>query len=234
MKSRFILFFAALVLVSCASPEKDWQLAERDDSRNAYLEFLAKHPDSKFAERARTRIDELRVIRSWERAEFKDTIAAYEAFIEKYADSEYASAAREKVRVIQRDERWEALSADPGTESLEEFLAAYPQAPQSAEARSLLADLAAAEEAAQPKERPGDFRLQLAAFKTVAAAETELRRLVALTPDTLIGPVRIETPDRDAGHSMFLLKSVPMSYTEARDACARLQELRQECLIIGR
>lgn len=234
MKSRFILFFAALVLVSCASPEKDWQLAERDDSQNAYLEFLAKHPSSKFAERARSRIDELKVIRSWERAEFKETVTAYEAFIEKYADSEYAASAREKVRVIRRDERWEGLSADPGVESIEEFLAAYPDAPQSADARSLLADLAAAKKAAQPKERPGDFRLQLAAFKTVAAAEIELRRLVALTTDTLIGPVLIETPDSAAGNNMFLLKSVPMSYTEAQGACARLKELRQECLIIAR
>ncbi len=73
--------FISLLLASCASPEKDWHLAERDDSKNAYLEFLAKHPDSEFAGDARSRIDALKIINAWERAEFKDSLTAYQAFI---------------------------------------------------------------------------------------------------------------------------------------------------------
>ncbi len=112
MKYRFIVFFVSLMLLSCASPEKDWQLAERDDSQNAYLEFLAKHPDSKFAEQARLRINELKVLRAWERAEFKDTLDAYDAFISKYDDSEFVADARDRVREIQRDQRWDIISTN--------------------------------------------------------------------------------------------------------------------------
>jgi len=234
MKSHFIVFFVSLILTSCASPEKDWRLAERDDSQNAYLEFLAKHPESELVEQARKRIDELKVIRAWERAEFKDSLVAYQAFIDKYDDSEYAVTARERARVIQRDERWERISANGGKTAVEAFLEEYPDAPQLTEARSMLAAIAEAEEAARPKERPGNFRLQLAAFETIVAAEQELRRLVALAPETLIGPVRIEMPGQDGSSNMFLLKSVPMTGAEARDACATLKKLGQNCLLINR
>jgi hypothetical protein len=33
---------------------------------------------------------------------------------------------------------------------------------------------------------------------------------------------------------MFLLKSVPMTGVEARDACAALKKIGQDCLIINR
>jgi len=234
MKFHLVVFFTFLVLISCASPEKDWRLAERDDSQNAYLEFLAKHPQSEFAEQARKRIDELKVIRAWERAEFKDSLAAYQAYIDKYGDSEYVATAREHIREIQRDEYWEMIQSDANKAAVEAFLVQYPDAPQFTEAESILAEIIAAEEAAKPKERPGNFRLQLAAFKTAAAAELELRRLVALAPETLIGPVRIDVPQQNGNSNMFLLKSVPMTGAEARDACAALKKRGQDCLIINR
>ena len=236
MKFRFIVFLVSLILTSCASPEKDWRLAARDDSQNAYLEFLAKHPDSEFAEQARLRIDALKIIRAWERAEFKDTIDAYDTFIGKHGDSEYVTTAREQIREIQRDDRWEIISTDGNSnkESLEAFLEEYPDAPQQAQAQSLLTTIAEAEEAARPKERPGNFRLQLAAFRTASAAEQELRRLVTLASEILIGPVRIETPNQGNDGNMFLLKSVPMTGAEARGACTALMNIGQDCLIINR
>ncbi len=234
IKLFFGIFVTFLTLISCANPEKDWNLAARDDTRNAYLEFLAKHPNSAFAEQARTRIDELEVIRAWERAEFKDSLTAYRAFIDKYADSEYAATARKRAKEIQRDERWQKIQTEGNKVALKAFLEEYPDAPQINEARTLLAEIAAAEEAARPKERPGHFRLQLAAFKTAAAAELELRRLVAMAPDTLLGPVLIESPTQANGSNMFLLKTVPMSGAEARNACTTLKKLGQNCLIINR
>ena len=230
MNSRFLMLSIILLLVSCANPDKDWQLASRDDSQNAYLEFLAKHPDSQFADQARLRISELKVIHAWERAEFKDTLTGYAAFLKNHADSEFVPAANQRVRELQRDEEWESIGANKV--ALESFIAEYPDAPQAVEARAQLDTILAAEEAAKPRERPGNFRLQLAAFRTVAAAEAELRRLVELAPDTLLGPIRIEAPANDQG--MFILKSVPMNSTEAREACARLIKIGQNCLIINR
>ncbi len=234
MKSSLNIFVAFALLAACASPEKDWELARRDDSRNAYLEFLAKYPDSPFAEPARQRVRELKVIRAWDRAEFKDSLVGYQAFVDKHGDSEYADIARTRARDIQRDEQWQRIRSDGGKRAAEAFLAQYPDAPQAVDVRSMLAEIFAAEEAAKPKERPGNFRLQLAAFQTAAAAEQELRRLVALVGESLTGPIRIESPVQSSVSRMFLLKSVPMTGDEARDTCATLKNLGQACLIINR
>lgn len=233
MKAPSTLAFLCLLLCACASPEKDWQLASRDDSPNAYLEFLAKHPDSEFADRARQRIEELQVIRAWERAEFKNTLTAYQSFIEKFDGSEYTAEARRRIDGFLRDARWEDIRDGGDRAAIETFIARYPAAPQLADAQLALNRIIEAENALKPKERPGKFRLQLAAFRSIAAAERELRRLVALAPEILTGPVRLETPEQHGG-SMFLLKTVPMSWPEAQEACTALKRLGQDCIVINR
>ncbi|MGI9341610.1 MAG: SPOR domain-containing protein [Gammaproteobacteria bacterium] len=239
MRNPAAIFIALVLLSGCADPQKDWELASRDDSPEALLEFLAKHPDSEQAELARQRIGELKVIRAWERAEFKATEEAYAGFVDKYPDSEFVTQAQMRIADIERDRQW-VLVADAGTgNALREFLANYPDAPQAEEAQALLVEVELAEQAAlaaaTPKERPGAFRLQLAAFRTPASAEQEVRRLVELFPNELLGPVRIETPaERTNGSSLFLLKTVPMSGTEAREVCALLQARKQQCMVVNR
>lgn len=239
MRVPAAIVVVVVLLGGCADPQKDWELASRDDSPETYLEFLAKHPDSDQAEMARQRIAELKVIRAWERAEFKATEEAYAGFVDKYPDSEFVEEAGIRIAAIERDQRWVTI-ADAGTGAeLRDFLAAYPDAPQAEEAQALLAEIELAEQAAlaaaTPKERPGAFRLQLAAFRTPAAAEKEVRRLVDLFPTELLGPIRIETPaDRNNGGSLFLLKTVPMSGAEAREVCGLLQKRKQQCMIVNR
>ncbi len=236
---RYAIIVSVVLLTSCANPEKDWELASRDDAPETYLEFLAKHPDSEQAALARDRIQELKIIRAWERAEFKDTEESYAAFIEKHPDSEFVANSEARIVEIQRDAQWELVSESGSTEALEGFINTYPNAPQQPEAETLLIEIKlvelAAIEATKPKERQGAFRLQLAAFRTPAAADAELRRLIELFPTELLGPVRIETPaDRNNGGQMFLLKTVPMNGAEAREICALVQDRGQNCLIINR
>jgi len=236
---RYAIIAGVILLTSCANPEKDWELASRDDSPETYLQFLAKHPDSAQAELARDRMQELTIIRAWERAEFKDTEEAYAAFIEKHPSSEFVPEGEVRIVAIQRDAQWELVSESGSTEALEGFIKTYPNAPQEPDAEALLIEIKLAEraaiEAATPIERPGAFRLQLAAFRTPAAADAELRRLIALFPTELLGPIRIETPaDRNNSGRMFLLKTVPMNGAEARETCALLQDRGQNCLVINR
>ncbi len=233
------MMLAGTLLAGCADPEKDWELAARDDSQETYLEFLAKHPDSEEADLARERIEQLKVIRAWERAEFKDTEDAYVAFVDKYPGSEFIPEAERRIAAFQRDRDWDLVAEARTSEALAGFIATWPDAPQREEAEAMLEEIRLAEqaaiEAATPKERPGAFRLQLAAFRTPQAAETELRRLVGLFPTELLGPVRIETPaDRNNGGNLFLLKTVPMSGDEAREVCELLQRRKQQCVIINR
>lgn len=234
MNRRALLLLAGVLIAGCANPEKDWELAARDDSPETYLEFLAKHPDSEQADAARARIQELKVIRAWERAEFKDSEDAYTNFVQKHPDSEFVAEATERIDTMQRTRQWAFVTETGTAEALTGFISTYPDAPQREEAEALLAEIRLTEEAAKPKERPGAFRLQLAAFRTAEAAEAELRRLVDIFPTELLGPVRIATPAEQGNGSLFLLKTVPMSGEEARDICALLKSRKQQCMIINK
>jgi cell division protein FtsN len=181
-------------------------------------------------------MEELKELRGWERAQFRDRIDNYQRFLEQHPDSENAAAAQRRIFEIERDAAWTTAQDSGDAQALQNFLAEYPDAPQAWEAEQLLASLAPAlpEEApAPPPERPGNFRLQLGAFRTAAAADSEVRRLAPLFARTLPGPVRIVTPVETGGR-FFLLQSAPVNRKEADEACARLQTAGQACLRINR
>jgi hypothetical protein len=229
-----ISLLTVLLLSACGNDDKAWQMAGRDDTPTAYLEFLAKYPESAHASQARARMEDLKEIKAWERAEFKNNEAGYQSFIEKYPESEYVASAETHLAEFQRDAEWVAAQDADSIELVAEFLSRYPDAPQAEEAKELLLTLEKIRAAEEPTERAGDFRVQLAAFRTAKAADIEVRRLVELFPEALLGPVRIETPDKDGGSSMFLLKSVPMTWAEAQATCTTLEKLQQVCLIINK
>jgi len=210
-------------LGGCGSPERAWEIAERDDTPTAYLEFLAKYPESDFVDLARTRIESLTESRAWERTEFRNTLAGYTAFVEKFPDSAHITDARNRILGIQQEDAWAIAQDADSAPVVAAFLRDHPDAPQATQARELLAALEVHEvrqvrkEPEKPAEPPGNFRLQLASFRTARAADTELRRLIALFPDTLPGPIKIQTPGGDDRNPMFVLKSVPMNWKKRAD-----------------
>jgi len=234
MTRLYTLILAGLILGACGNPEKAWQLAERDDTPTAYLEFLAKYPDGEKANQARVRIEALKAIRAWERAEFKDNEGSYREFIEKFPDSEFVSSAEERILTMQTDADWELVLDTRSDVVVAAFIDRYPDAPQIEEARELLDELQVEEIDEPPPERDGNFRVQLAVFRTPVGAESEVRRLVALFPDTFFGPVHIETPEERGSGRLFRLLTVPMTGDEARAVCDQLKNKRQECVIINR
>ena len=237
MKRRYALILAGLMLGGCDSPDKSWQLAERDDTAAAYLEFMAKYPDGEKADRARARLEVLKAIRAWERAEFKADERSYQDFIEKFPNSEFTATAEQRILVMRRDVDWQVALDSRNETIIAEFLERYPNAPQAEEAGELLASLQK-EQPEQvvepPPERSGDFRLQFAVFRTPAAAEIEVRRLAGLFPNSFFGPIHIETPEERGSGKLFRLLSVPMTGNEARAACDQLKQRHQDCLIINR
>lgn len=233
--TSLLLIAALLSAAACSDPEKAWELAEREDSSQAYLEFLAKYPEGELADRARRRIEELKMERAWERAQFRDRVDIYQRFLAQYPDSEHADAARRRIAELEREAAWRAAADSEDLATIEAFLERYPDAPQAAAARELIAKLTPPEPETPPapRERPGDFRLQLGAFRSAAAAEREVRRLVGLYGERLLGPVRIYTPAETGSH-WFFLRSAPMSRAEARTLCAALQADGQSCFLVNR
>jgi len=234
MHIRVLFIVTILALSACDNPDKAWQMAQRDDTPDAYLQFLARYPDSKQAGPARARLEGLKEVRAWERAEFKDNEDTYRAFLEKFPAGEYATKAKNRITGLKRDNAWAIAQEAESKEVVAAFLRDYPDAPQTEQARDLILELEQLEKPPRPTERPGDFRLQLAAFRTAQGAEKELRRLVALFPDQLLGPERIQTPVNGAESQWFLLKTVPMARDEAQTLCEMLKRRGQDCMIVSR
>ncbi len=228
-----LIIMAILGLAGCSNQEKDWELAQRDDNAEAYLEFLAKYPNGEFADLARQRMVQLKELKAWERAQFRDRENNYQRFLSEYPDSKFAAAARQRLYELRRDAAWDVASDSGYVEVLKSFLAVYPDAPQADDARKLIAALLPAPAEQPPPERPGNFRLQLGAFRTPAAAGREVRRLSARYQALLRGPIRILTP-AETGGTRFLLRSAPMSGDEARSTCEKLKQDRQQCFVVNR
>ena len=221
----------SLLLSGCGTPEDSWELAERENTQTAYLGFLAKYPEGELADRARGNLLALKELRAWERAKFRDRTDNYDRFLQEYPKSAHADAARKRVIELERDEAWEATVDEDNILALEAFLQNYPDAPQRPEAEQLIASLQPEEKPPLPAEPPGQYRLQLAAFRSAGSAEREATRLASLFPDIL--PESIGVEQSDTG-TFYLLKSVPMNREEAQSVCTALKKSGQDCLIINR
>lgn len=230
------IFIMLLMATACSNVEKDWDIAQRDDTPEAFLEFLAKHPNSKYIDEARQRVAQLKILRAWERAEFRNTEVAYRDFLDRYPNSEHASTAEQWLHEFEREVAWESAQDSLSSRVAAAFIRDYPDAPQIAQAKTLLATRVQGETQTpeQPVEPDGDYRLQLGSLRTAQAAESELRRLVELFPDTIDSPIRIEAPSSSTAAPLFVLKTVPMSQAIAEQRCNALKSYGQTCLIVGR
>ncbi len=233
---RTVVVAMVMALAACSSPDAAWQAAEREDSVTAYLEFLARYPEGELADRARERIKLAKEKKAWEHVEFRDNLDNYASFLKEFPDTKRRAEIERRIAELERDKAWKVARNTDTIKSYEQFIDGFPDAPQAAEARQLIAKLEAEQVAAEPvpTERPGNFRVQLGTFRTITAAEKELRRLMGLFAETLIGPAWIETPEHRGGGKVYRLKTVPMSGAEARAACAALKSYGQDCIIVNR
>ena len=154
-----------VLLAACSDPQQDWEAARLADTPQAYSEFLKAHPQGSYAQRARTRIEELDREQAWEDAQRTATASAYEAFLDQYPAGAHSREARQQVEDIEREAAWDRLRAqdEPTLEGLRGFVAEYPQSAEADQALTMIATLeagttpAAAEEATAataPAEEP--------------------------------------------------------------------------------
>jgi len=108
MKTQRIFFARLLIIfclipfiVGCASVSYLYNKARELDTIEAYEEFIQKYPDSKLANEAKKRIEELEASKKdFETAKTKNTIESYNEFIIKHPESEYVKEAKLKIREI--------------------------------------------------------------------------------------------------------------------------------------
>lgn len=93
-----IMFFITMLFLfyGCDKSKSDWERTEQLNTIEAYEEFLSMHPQSKFADNARQKVEKL----VWDKTLKENTIEAYQKFISKYPQSTFAENARQKIEEL--------------------------------------------------------------------------------------------------------------------------------------
>ena len=165
---------ALLLLAGCARDSGDWRSAQDADTQEAYEAFLARHPQSEFAPKAKERTAQLVEERDWGVATQEDAPEAYQTFIGQHPDGKWTQEARIRVENFN-------------------VIAASASAPEVAMASAGAApDVAAASKAAAAEgTAPRPSVATPSAATTVAAAAQARARAPAsvLTPRAAPAPV---------------------------------------------
>jgi len=234
------------LLAGCDTREKDWEAARQADSIAAYEEFLEQHPDGEYTDTARERIAGLRQQEAWDSARDADSVEAYQAFLDEHPDSEQAAQADARISDLKRADRWAQLRNSTEIAQLEAFVRRYRNSEEAAQARERIAQLEAEAEAeaeararaeaearaAAEAARQGDYRVQLAAFRSEGPASAGAQRIQERYA-SLLGDANIEVVAPEQGSSFFRLVTSRLGAEEARSLCGSLKEQGQDCLVVN-
>ena len=232
------------LLAGCDTREKDWEAAQQADSIAAYEEFLEQHPDGEYTDAARERIGGIREQNAWDSARDADSVEAYQAFLDEYPDSEHAAQADGRIDDLKRAERWAQLRNSTEIAQLEAFARRYRDSDEAEQARERIAQLEAEAEAeararAEAEARAaakaasmGDYRVQLAAYRSEDPARSGAQRIQERFA-SLLGDTTIEVVSPEQGSSFFRLLTSRLGGEEARNLCASLKEQGQDCLVVS-
>jgi len=99
LSKETIVFFLCISFMACASPQKDWEQAEDIGTKDAYEQFLQKHPNSQFEDEASKMLENL----DWSETTQQDTISAYEKFLTHYKESIHSEKAQQRIKVLQAE-----------------------------------------------------------------------------------------------------------------------------------
>jgi AAA-like domain/PEGA domain len=117
-----------------------WSRLTNSKDPQAFQTFLRLHPRSRFAEKARSKAEQL----EWESLRDRDdlqTLETLDAFLKRYPVGPFADAARKKGQQIETEQMaWRTASNSKDPTVLDEFLNRYPSSPYAQQARTALHD----------------------------------------------------------------------------------------------
>jgi hypothetical protein len=119
LKLKGIVLLLAIIVCSCNTIERDWDIALTINTVDSYEEFIKKYPESDFTNEAKTKVEYL----EWEKAVQQNVIAVYEKFMTKYPESAYINEAKEKIESLE----WEKATNENNITSYRVFVNKYPE-----------------------------------------------------------------------------------------------------------
>lgn len=126
----FILSLSTL-LITCGDPEKDFKKAEKENTEQAFKEFIKKYPDNPLSEKAEEGIESI----AFEKAIKAKTIDAYKDFMNRFPTSHFARQINSAIDTLKAIENnaWELARETDTIEGFEQFILNFPNAVYDAE-----------------------------------------------------------------------------------------------------
>jgi cell division septation protein DedD len=241
----------------CSREQQDWRSAESADTIEGYDQFIQKHPESELTTQARARVAQLGEERDWQRAGSADNVEAYRQFLAEHPNGKWAQEARIRIENFSLSEQANAAALSKGGSAAPEGAGGSPAAssPGRASDRATRAAAAgagfssgsAAPTAMQrptpqgpgpqspPAQRPesqGGYAVQLGAFKTEAAAQSEWRVLKARFGAELGALAEHIVAAETASGRIYRLQARVSDEGRARALCASLTKHSQPCVAV--
>jgi len=215
---RGMALLTVIVLLACSSSESDWKKADAQGTLAAYQSFLKDHPNNAHADQARDRIYALVDEQAWADAQKTNTLESFQTYLQKQPKGVHSAEAHDGIAAFERSAAWKVARASATATALQEFLEKYPQGPEADQARTQLQTLKA-----------GEYRLQLAAFRSQREAETARAKLQARYGKELreVTVVPATPPDK-----LNRMESAPMTLEDAQSTCAKLKKEHRHCEIV--
>lgn len=235
---RVALITGLLALPACSGEQQDWRSAEAAGTAEAYSHFMAQHPDSELAVKAREHVAQLEEERDWDRAGKAGTVAAYREFLAAHSHGRWSPEARIRIesyalgsmprsgppRSAQPDSR-------PAGVRLLELSSAAATAPAAEGAAPATAYRPAGPAAAAPaRTAAGRYAVQLGAFGTEASAGREWQRLQARFGTQLAGLTPRIVNAGGASGPLYRLQAGSAAEAQARAICDTLRRESQACV----
>ncbi len=126
-----LALFLALCFLGggCASVDKQWDRAQRKDTREAYAKFIEKNRNSEYAVEAQNRIDDFvwgdYVTRVEAAEDLPDQALVYRDFIRHNRDNRNIPEAKERLHQVMMDIGWREVKDLPSILSYERYLKVY-------------------------------------------------------------------------------------------------------------
>lgn len=111
---------------------ESWEKACRENTIEAYKNYLSKSSFMRYEDEAHSAIEHLmseEIDNAWASAQSKDSIEEYEKFIDKYPNCSYVAIARERIDSLKADAAWEEVESSFVIAELQNFIDTYPSYP---------------------------------------------------------------------------------------------------------
>lgn len=139
-----------------ADEATDWKSCQAADRVQNYRAFLTRYPNSKHAELAAKRLQELEEEAAWEKATSTNTVLAYYQYTQQFPSGAFQTKALAAMKSLEEEETWQYALRTNQLSAFVEYKDRYPQGRFVAEAKERIQAILSHKQPIETKPPPAE------------------------------------------------------------------------------